>query len=131
MTVYPTVELLILTNKRVMEETKVTKAEKHGLLTDKKTLGDIIKKVKETKGNIYNKAATLLMELTQKHPFESGNRRTAFLATINFLEVNKIEVKLNKDKIENILQGIRERFYTLNDVSKWLQGEDMREFKRE
>ena len=128
---YPTVELLILTNKRVIEETKVTKAEKHGLLVDKKILENIIKETKETKGDIYKKAAILLVWLVQKHPFESGNRRTAFLATVNFLEVNKTKVNINNDKIVNILQGIREGFYTSDEISKWLRGEDIHEFKRE
>jgi len=128
---YPNIEDIIFTNKRVIEETKITKAERHGLLSNAKVLGNIIEDAKRTKGAIYGKAAVLLTGLVQKHPFESGNRRTAFIATNDFLEINKVKVKLNIDKIENILQGIRERYYNLDEISNWIKGGDIREFKRE
>jgi len=110
---YPTVDLVISTNKKLMEKTKVTKAEKHGLLADKKVIEDVIKEMKESKGDIYDKAAILLTGIVQKHIFESGNRRTAFLVTDGFLAVNKSPLNMNRDHIENVLQGIRERFYKL------------------
>ena len=128
---YPTVDLLVLANKRVIEETKVTKAEKHGLLTNKKVLEGIISEMKGAKGDIFDKAAVLLVGLIQKHPFESGNRRTAFLETINFLEVNKVKINIDKGKLLNVLQGIRERFYTLDEISIWLRTGEVHEFKRE
>jgi len=128
---YPTIDDLIFINKRIIETTKVTKAEKHGLLANVKVLENIIKEVEKTKGSIYNKATVLLTELVQKHPFESGNRRTAFIATLDFLEVNKVKVNLNTGKVENILRGTREGFYNLKEISNWLKGGDIREFKRE
>ena len=73
----------------------------------------------------------LLTELVQNHPFESGNRRTAFITVLDFLEVNKIKVNLNTKEVENVLRGIRERFYNLKEITNWLKGEDIREFKRE
>ena len=41
------------------------------------------------------------------------------------------KININNDKIVNILQGIREGFYTSDEISKWLRGEDIHEFKRE
>lgn len=43
---------------------------------------------KKQKGNIYDKAARLLIELTGVHAFESGNKRTAFLTTKKFILMN-------------------------------------------
>ena len=49
---YPTVDIIILTNKRVIEETKITKAEKHGLLAGKRILDTIVNDMKMTKGDV-------------------------------------------------------------------------------
>lgn len=40
-----------------------------------------IDKTKMNQGELYDKAARLLVELTRTHAFESGNKRTAFLTT--------------------------------------------------
>jgi len=55
---YPTIDDLIFINKRIIETTKVTKAEKHGLLVNVKVLENIIKEVEITKGDIYIRNTT-------------------------------------------------------------------------
>ncbi len=130
MTEYPTAEDIISINKSLMERVKVTKAERHGLLAGREVLEDIVKEVKTAKGDLYDKAAVLLVRLVQKHPFESGNRRTAFLATEGFLEVNGSKMNIDRETVENVLKGVRERFYSLDDIIKWLRTGDIHEFKR-
>jgi len=69
-----------------------------------------------------------LKGIIQRHPFESGNRRTAFVATTYFLEVNGEKLNITHDV--NILQGIREGYYTDNEVKVWLKGGKTRVFER-
>lgn len=126
---YPTVEQLIEINKQVLIEIKVRKADRSALLLGgKKILENIIKDVKKEKGNVYDKAVVLLRELIQRHPFESGNRRTALVTTAAFLKANNKKIKVVHDV--NILQGIREGFYKEAEIKKWLRGGRIRAFKR-
>ena len=66
--------------------------------------------------------------LVQGHPFASGNRRTAFVATRLFLEQNGEKTKAEHDP--KILQGIREGFYTTLEVKSWLKGDEVKRFAR-
>ena len=98
--IYPTIEEIVTTNKKVLEINKAKKADKHEVLSYQK-ISDIIKKVKSKKGNIYSKAAVLLKELTLAHAFASGNRRTAFTVTANFIYKNEKIFLTKKDNKEN------------------------------
>lgn len=125
---YPTIDDIVLTNKDVLKEVKVRKADKHVVLSKEK-IEALIKKTKNKKGNIYDKTVTLLKGILQEHPFASGNKRTAFVVMKNFLYYNNIKsFKLEHDP--KILQGIRENFYTETEIKEWLLGGDIREFKR-
>jgi death-on-curing family protein len=85
--------------------------------------------VREQAGDVYEKAVTLLIGLVRTHPFASGNRRTAYLATISFLEMNgEVETVVHDPKI---LQGIREEFYTRDEINAWLNGHEIKKFRRE
>lgn len=124
---YPTVDELIELNKIVLKEIRVKKADTYKLLSGP-ALEKIIDKVKKEGEDIYEKAAILLMEITTKHPFASGVRRTAYAAAIAFLRTNGKKVNVTGDP--QILQGIREGFYTRDEVTKWLRGHEIRAFKR-
>ena len=126
---YPTVEGIIEINKKVLEEIKVRKADRSKLFpSGKEILESIITKMKTKKGDVYGKAVILLKELIRKHPFESGNRRTAFVSVTAFLKINSKKINITHN--ENILQGIRERYYNDIEIKKWLRGGKIREFKR-
>ncbi|MBI2084048.1 MAG: hypothetical protein HYT70_00300 [Candidatus Aenigmarchaeota archaeon] len=62
------------------------------------------------------------------HPFESGNRRTAIVATASFLEVNSEKLNIIHDV--NILQGVREIYYTDEEIKEWIRGGKIRAFER-
>jgi prophage maintenance system killer protein len=64
----------------------------------------------------------------QGHPFDSGNRRTAFAAAMTLLRLNGEHPKVVHDA--KVLQGIREGFYTNGEVKKWLKGYGIRAFNR-
>lgn len=82
----------------------------------------------KTRGDVHDKAASLLTELIRKHPFASGNRRTAYVATRFFLESNGEKLKVTHDP--RILQGMREGFYTRDEIKRWLKGNAIKEFTR-
>jgi death-on-curing family protein len=70
----------------------------------------------------------LLTELTNSHVFKSGNKRTAFSATVTFLETNGKNVPVSESP--KVMQGIREGFYTQEEIEKWLRHGQIREFSR-
>jgi len=71
-----------------------------------------IDKTKMNSGDIYDKAARLLIELTRIHAFESGNKRTAFL-TPKFILKNEGIFNI-PDTVNNVkvMIGIRENYYS-------------------
>jgi death-on-curing family protein len=85
--IYPSADELVETNERVLEQIQVKGADHHGVLSRKK-LEYAIEKTRNEEGDLYDKAAVLLIELVRGHAFASGVRRTAYAATISFLRIN-------------------------------------------
>jgi len=124
---YLTVDEIIEVNRNVLKEIRVKRADSHRVASRSK-LEDVIKRVQEEKGEIYTKAADLLIQLTKAHAFDSGNRRTAYAAAKLFLEANGKELGI---KVEpRALTGIREGFYETREVVEWLKGNGIRAFVR-
>lgn len=61
---------------------------------------------KELYPTILDKAATMMRSLIKNHPFLNGNKRTAVLATIMFLEINYFEVKVPDSKLFRLAMAI-------------------------
>lgn len=126
----PTLEKIIEYNLLLLDIIKAKKADKSELLSYSK-LKQVIEECKNLKGDIYDKAVVLLKGLIQKHPFASGNRRTAFIVTKEFLLKNKAKMGVKDDpKQAKIVVGIREGFYSDNEIKEWLKKGDIHEFKR-
>ena len=120
---YPIVEEVIATNKRVLEVHRAKKADKHELLGTKHQIQEIINKAKRKKGDIYIKSAVLLKELTISHLFASGNRRTAYLVTNDFIYKNiKREIEKTEKEVE-IFKKIRYRDISDEELAKWIKNE--------
>ncbi len=127
---YPTQEKVIEYNLLVLTIIKVKKADQPKLLSRQK-LVEVLEECKRLKGDIYDKAACLLMGLIQKHPFASGNRRTAFVVTKEFLINNDTKFNVKDDPAQaRVMVGIREGFYTSSEIKEWLKHGRIREFKR-
>jgi len=71
-------------------------------------------------GDIYDKAAVLFIGIVKGHPFESGNRRTAYAAAVDFLESNGHRAANTYD-IE-VIKGIRSGTHKKAEVASWLKG---------
>ena len=127
--IYPVPEKIIELNKIILRFLPLKKADEAKVLSIKK-IQECIKECKENKGDIHEKATLLLIHLIQKHPFASGNRRTAFLTIKWFLLKNESYMKLKDDpKHAKIMLGIREGFYNQEEIKEWIKHGQIREFR--
>ena len=91
----------------------------------------VIKDCERNRGDLYDKAITLLKGLIQKHPFSSGNRRTAFITTKYFIKINKGKFNIKDDPYyARVMLGIRERYYSDDEIKNWIKNGKIKEFKR-
>lgn len=84
---YLSLEQLIEINMMVLNEIRVRKADQPKLLAERK-LGETLESVSEAQSDVYDKVVSLIAGLVRTHAFASGNRRTAYVATKAFLELN-------------------------------------------
>ncbi|MCL4518326.1 MAG: Fic family protein [Thaumarchaeota archaeon] len=124
---YPTSQDLISLNKQVVDRIKVRKADRHNVLS-LELINWISSKTRDEPGDAYDKASFLLIEIVQKHPFDSANRRTAYAAAKAFLESNDEEFAPVMDP--KVMLGIREGFYTKAEIKNWLKTGEIKEFQR-
>ncbi|MFA4887289.1 MAG: Fic family protein [Candidatus Nanoarchaeia archaeon] len=92
---------------------------------------EAIRETEEAEGDVYDKAVILFKGLIQKHPFASGNRRTAFITTKDFIINNHHSFNIQDNpNLARVLQGIREDYYTHEEIKEWLKHGKIKEFKR-
>jgi death on curing protein len=65
------------------------------------------------------KAAILLIGQAKNHPFADGNKRTAFLATLRFLEVNGYTLAAAEDELFNQIQDIVSSRAEKEQATQW------------
>jgi death-on-curing protein len=65
------------------------------------------------------KAAILLIGLVKNHPFVDGNKRTAFLATLRFLEINGNTLAAGQDELFDLIQDIVSSQVEKEQVTQW------------
>lgn len=128
--VYPSVEQIIEYNVLAITLIRVKKADKAEVLS-RGRIEYAIQECKALNGDIYDKAAFLLKSLIRMHAFASGNRRTAFIVTKEFLAENKAKFKIKDDPSQSrVMTGIREGYYGDEEIKEWIQNGTIREFKR-
>ena len=128
--VYPTPERIIELNLLVLSMIRAKKADKPQIL-NRARLFQVIEDCEGYGGDVYDKAVVLLKGLVQKHPFASGNRRTAFVATKEFLHTNKATMRIeNTPENARVMLGIREDYYTEQEIKEWIQHGKIKQFKR-
>src|SRR3989338_9624002 len=117
---YQSIEKIVEYNIMVLHLIKVKKADKPEVLS-RQRISEVIEDCKTTNGGVYDKATVLLKGLTQKHPFASGNRRTAFIVTKEFILTNGHSFGI-KDNPQDalVMQGIRERYYSDGEIREWM-----------
>lgn len=127
---YPSPERIVEYNLLALELIQVKKADSPKVLSMAK-LREIIEECEDKEGDIYDKAVIMLKGLIQKHPFASGNRRTAFIAAKDFVLKNHEKFRIKDDPIyARAMQGVRENYYSDKEIKEWIKYGKIREFKR-
>ncbi len=67
--------------------------------------------------NVISKAACYLRSLAMNHPFHDGNKRTALLCTIVFLEMNGYRVTGTDKELYNLVKEIVEEKSNIEQIS--------------
>jgi prophage maintenance system killer protein len=128
--IYPTPERIVEYNILALALIQVKKADNPQVLS-MPAIREIISKCEELDGNVYDKATVLLKGIVQRHPFASGNRRTAFIVTKDFILRNKSKFNIDDNpSLARVMQGVRENYYSDNELKEWLRHGKIREFTR-
>ena len=128
--IYPTPGRIIEYNVLALNIIKAKKADKAEVLKHS-VLSSVINQMENKEGDVYDKATVLLKGLIQGHPFASGNRRTAFIVTKDFILKNKGRFGI-ADNVSDarVMQGIRENYYSESEIKEWLKNGKIRKFER-
>ena len=70
--------------------------------------------------NLVTKAAALLHSLVLNHPFVDGNKRTAILATLVFLDLNGYVIRWDQDEALDFMLRLAQHQVEMDDVIAFL-----------
>ncbi len=71
--------------------------------------------------DIYEIAALYGIAIAKGHCFNNGNKRTALVSMIAFLEINNIEIDVADDVIEEVMVDIATNKMDINQLTNWLK----------
>ncbi|RCA10594.1 death on curing protein [Enterococcus durans] len=71
--------------------------------------------------SIYDKASILAINLAKKHPFYNGNKRTALLAMVTFLEINGYTTAFSQNEAVRFILAITTSKKEFDILKKILQ----------
>ena len=128
--IYPTKDKIIELNFLVLTLIKVKKADTAEVLSPFK-ISKTIDECKDYEGDLYDKGAVLMREIVKGHAFASGNRRTAFITTKYFIKENNGKFKIKDDPdYARVMLGIRENYYSHDEIKNLIKKGEIRPFKR-
>ncbi|PKP55941.1 MAG: hypothetical protein CVT89_07200 [Candidatus Altiarchaeales archaeon HGW-Altiarchaeales-2] len=128
--IYPTKDRIIEFNFLVLNLIKVKKADTAKVLSHF-SISKTIEDCKDYEGDLYDKGAVLMRKIVKGHAFASGNRRTAFITTKYFIKENKGNFKIKDDPdYARVMVGIRENYYSHDEIRNWIKTGKIRAFKR-
>jgi death-on-curing protein len=67
------------------------------------------------------KATAYLYHLAANHPFVDGNKRTATLAAIIFLDINGVESLPDPDELEKVTWAVADGSMTKPELTEWFR----------
>ena len=71
--------------------------------------------------DIFSKAAILFYLLIKNHPFVDGNKRTAFLALMRFLNINGYTLNATNDELYQFTIDVASSVSTKEEVEMWIR----------
>ncbi len=70
---------------------------------------------------IFEKATALMHSLLLNHPFLDGNKRTATVAVLAFLEINEFEINATQKEIVNLAHDVENKKMSQKKLITWLK----------
>ena len=101
-----TIEDIIAINKKVGEK---------GVIINKGNLEFTINKANK-KDDLIKEAAIILHDLVNAHAFLDGNKRTAFVSAVTFIEINGKKFNINDNDALDLVYGIANGKYNIFKV---------------
>ena len=71
--------------------------------------------------SVLEKAAVLLHSLVLNHPFQDGNKRTAFTGLGLFLHYNGMALEISNTDAENFVVNVADAHVDVKTIVDWLQ----------
>ena len=71
--------------------------------------------------DVFSKAAILFYLLIKNHPFLDGNKRTAFLALMRFLNLNGYTLSAANDELYQFTIDVASSVSTKEEVEMWIR----------
>jgi death-on-curing protein len=71
--------------------------------------------------DVFSKAAILFYLLIKNHPFLDGNKRTAFLALMRFLNLNGYTLDATNDELYQFTIDVASSVLTKEEVELWIR----------
>jgi prophage maintenance system killer protein len=125
-----TVDEIIWMNEYVLHTFPAKRADRHEVLNYDGLL-KLMVSIQRSHNHFYAKATMLLIGLIRGHFFASGNRRTALQAVGTFATLNRRKVYIWRIRfIRQVLIGIREQYYSDEEIKMWVKQGDIRPFNR-
>ena len=118
---YPKPEDISRYNKIVLDIARAYKADSHKILSQQ-NIDRAVRSAKRARGDVEYKAAVLMKNLNQSHPFASGNKRTAYFSANKMIGMNKKGMRLFKgDKRVDMAKRIRAGRVNNKEIAEWLR----------
>jgi death-on-curing protein len=71
--------------------------------------------------SIHEKGAAYLFFLARNHPFNDGNKRTAYFCTRMFLELNNVRLTFKKEKLEDLVVDVAQGKINKDKIALFLK----------
>ncbi len=71
--------------------------------------------------SIFDKAAALCRGIVGDHPFDDGNKRTAMLTALTFVEINDYHFMAEPGELENSVVQVAVEHVEIPAIALWLQ----------
>lgn len=70
---------------------------------------------------VYQKAAAMIRGIIGDHPFSDGNKRTAMLVGLTFLEANGFGFIAEKRELEDFAVSVAVDHFEVGTIARWLE----------
>lgn len=72
-------------------------------------------------GSLFDKAAALTHSLLLNHPFVDGNKRTAVVSVLTFLELNGLSITTTNKNLVNFALSVENKKIPIEKIASWLK----------